>query len=218
MTRPLIRHSLVLSLAAVLALAACKKKEEPAVAAAPAMEAPAAPAAAPAAPAKPFDLQSVPVTTTPLPPFPFIGTPPKVGSGYPEKAIEFDRAYVVAGSGLRAVEGRVYERSFPHGTADLTPEDILKRYERDIKAMGGVKVNTMLPTDPAFLQQNSVDEKKALKRLRQFDGMRSFDQYLIRSAKGNVWIAVAIVSGGLNTRISVVEEQTFKASVAPLPR
>ena len=63
-----------------------------------------------------------------------------------------------------------------------------------------------------------MDEKKALKRLRQFDGMRSFNQYLIPSAKGNVWIAVAIVSGRLNTRISVVEEQVFKASVAPLPR
>lgn len=171
-----------------------------------------------ALPALGFDMQSVPQTTASLPPFPFVKVPPKVGSGYPEKTIEFDRAYVVAGSALRAVEGKVYERSFPHGTADLTPEDILMRYERDIKAMGGVKVNTMLPTDPAFLQQNSIDEKKALKRLRQFDGMRSFDQYLIRSAKGNVWIAVAIVSGGLNTRISVVEEQAFKASVAPLPR
>ena len=155
MTRPLIRHPLVLSLVAVLTLAACKKKEEPAVAPAPAS---ATPAAAPAAPAKPFDLQSVPVTTTPLPPFPYIGMPSQLKKGdLREETSGFERTYVLASNQLRQVEGKISFRSFSMSSTQMSPLGAHRNYETALKELGATRVDTVYPADEQFVAHNGGD-------------------------------------------------------------
>ncbi|MEO7494795.1 MAG: hypothetical protein ABIT83_27050 [Massilia sp.] len=102
MKRPLLLSFVGLSL--VLTMAACKRKEvvtpaaeTPGVvnsssAVAPAPVPAAAPAATSATAAKPFDINSVPVSTVSLPPFPYISMPAGTGSGEHNTVVDFERA------------------------------------------------------------------------------------------------------------------------------
>lgn len=171
--------------------------------------------AAPAIHAAEFQPDSVAVSATAMPAFPFLTVPASVGSGYPDSTIDFDRAYVIAGDRLRAVEGAVWERSFPASVLKTPATELLQSWSHIIKGWGGVKINTALPEDPSFLALNKLDRDAVTKKLRQFGGVQAFDQYLIRRANGNVWIAVALVSDGLNVRAVVVEERALVQHVGP---
>ena len=68
-----------------------------------------------------------------------------------------------------------------------------------------------------MLRQSGLEPKRAFEKLHHFTGSSIIEQYLIRSAKGNIWISVGIFDDGLNGSLVVVEEQPFKQTVAPLP-
>lgn len=225
----------VFSILGALALTGCKRKEAapvtptaaiaPAPAAAPAAGSAApAPAAAPAAQAaqgKPFDITSVPVSNATLPPFPYLELPKETkGFGFHDVAQDFDRAWVVAGDQLRAVEGRTSERWFPLNVAHLSMLAAFRNYEAAIKSMGGVKVNTVSPVDPAFIARNGGDKNAVLKKLgmpngdhADTDGTPTFSQYLVRTPKENIWISLIFFDDDINMSTKVVREQAMQQTV-----
>ena len=133
-SRPLL-SLLLLSILGAFALTGCKRKEEApvappaAVAAAstPVASAATAPAAAPA-PAKAFDISSVPMSSATIPPFPYLEMPAGT-DGYHKDGKDFDRAWVIAGEELRAVEGRTSERWFPPSAVKMSMLAAFRNYE-----------------------------------------------------------------------------------------
>jgi len=209
------------------ALAGCKPKakadaEAPAAvaqASAAAASAAAAPVVAPAQ-VKAFDVTSVPMSTAALPPFPFFELPAGA-DGYHQDAKDFDRAWVIAGEELRAVEGRTSERWFPVSAANMSMLSAFRNYEATIKSLGGVRVDKVHPLDPAFIARNGGDKEALLKKLAIPNGRvtapdetPSFSQYLVRTPKGNIWIALFFFDDDLNMSIEVVQEQAMEQKVA----
>lgn len=214
---------LCISLAAI-SLLGCQHKEAPlpTVAAATASTTAPTTAAAPGAAtsAKPFDIQSVPVTAAAMPPFPYLELPSEA-TGYHTETKDFDRAYVIAGEQLQAVEGRTSERWFPPGVAKMSTLQVFRNYDQAIKAMGGLKIDAVHPLAPAFIQRNGGDSEAILKKLAIPNILRTlpndvptFSQYLVRTPKGNVWIAFFIFDEENNVSIKVVEEKPMQQTVA----
>lgn len=206
----------------------CKRKEAPvaaptavvaasvpAASAVPASAASSAPAARPA-----FDVESVPVSTATMPPFPYLDMPPDT-DGYHKEGKAFDRAWVIAGDELRAVEGRTSERWFPLSVPKMSKLEALRNYEAAIKSIGGVRVDRVQPLDPAFLARNGGDKDAMLKKLAipnmaltAPDDTPAFSQYLLRGPTGNVWIALMFFDDNLNMSIKVIQEQAMTQTVA----
>jgi outer membrane protein OmpA-like peptidoglycan-associated protein len=215
---------LLLGTLSALSLAGCKRKEAPVaptaeVAAAGTPAASAAPAAA-AAPAKAFDTASVPMSTAAMPPFPFLEMPPDT-DGYHKDGKDFDRAWVIAGNELRAVEGRTSERWFPVSVAKMSMLSAFRNYETAIKSMGGVRVDTVQPLDPAFIARNGGDQEAVLKKLSIPNShltapgdTPTFSQYLVRTPKGNIWIALYFFDDDLNMSIEVVQEKAMEQTIS----
>ncbi|MFP5390474.1 MAG: OmpA family protein [Gammaproteobacteria bacterium] len=224
-------------------LSACKRhspatpeaaNQSAASAAAPA--APAADAPAPAAPAaaataqapavKPFDLQSVPVTTKTLPPFPYVATPSELNKDqvYIEKDTEFDRAYVVAGQEFRPVEGRVLHRNFFLHELKWSPLAAHRNYETALKALGGVRVDAVHPADDKFVERNGGDSNLVWKRMgipslnQGTDAdVPGFEQWLIRTPTTNIWVSFFVHNNDGQFGLLVVEEKAMKQLVQTLP-
>jgi OOP family OmpA-OmpF porin len=208
-----------------LTLAGCKRKEAPlappvavTTASAPAASAAAAPTSAPAQ-VKAFDITSVPMSTATIPPFPFVELPPGT-DGYHKDAKDFDRAWVIAGDELRAVEGRTSERWFPIHVANMSVLAAFRNYETAIKSLGGVRVDTVQPFDPAFIARNGGDNEALLKKLSIPNGhltapgdTPSFSQYLVRTPQGNIWIALFFFDDDLNMSIEVVQEKPMEQTI-----
>ena len=229
---PSLKATLALSLCISISLFGCKHKEDdaqpaaahaasvaptpPAVASAAAAPA-AAPAATPAGNAvakAEFSLDSVPLSTATLPPFPYLEWPKNLAEGgrFSDKS-DFDRAYVIAGNQLRAVEGRIETRRFADDDAQLTPLASQHNYENAIKALGGVKVNTVLPNDAALVAANGGDlGDLVVNKLRLKDFVDAYDAYLIRTPEKNVWLAVTTSSN--STQITAIEEKAMEQQVA----
>jgi outer membrane protein OmpA-like peptidoglycan-associated protein len=161
-----------------------------------------------------FNIDNVPVSNVPLPPFPYLDWPQNLAEGgrFSDKS-DFDRGYVVAGDQLRAVEGRIENRRFSDADAQLTPLASQRNYETAIKALGGVKVNSVLPGDPALVAANGGDLGDLIvNKLGLKDYVNAYDAYLIRTPERNVWIAVTTSSN--STQITAIEEQAMKQQVA----
>lgn len=220
------------ALCAALALAACKRKEEPAPAASPAATpaptvagassagAPAAPATP--APARPFDLASVPLSATAPPPFPYVDLPKTGGelSGYHVKEQKFDRMYVIAGEELRPVEGHYLERWFPLSAAKMSALEAYRNYDSAFRALGAVPVNTVHPSDPAFIARNGGDKDKLYERLHLPNSapvangdVPNYAQYLLRTPDKNIWLTYLVFDDGLNASVIALEEKAMAQSV-----
>jgi len=161
--------------------------------------------------AVPFDPAAVPVSQARLPPFPYLDWPsglPK--SEYRTEASDFSGAWVIAGSHLRAVEGRIEKREFYNSDANLSELASRRNYEVAIKALGGVKVNVVQPDHLALVKENS--ENFANLKLGVVDTQLSYDVYLIRSGGKNVWITLQVNDG--HTYLQMVEEKAMVQSVA----
>ena len=163
------------------------------------------------------DPASVPITRATLPAFPFV--PPPAGSPKPfnEDAITWERVYVLTGERFAPIEGRYYRRLFSVESAGLTEATVLQHYGQKIGALGGVKLATLTKDNDAVLRQSGLERKQAFEKLRHLAGSSIIEQYLIRSAEGNVWISIGIFDGRLNGSLVVVQEQPFRQTVAPLP-
>jgi OOP family OmpA-OmpF porin len=158
---------LLLTTLGVRTIAGCKRKGDiqvvpPApVAAASAPAANAAPASLPA-PAKAFEITSVPMSNASIPPFPYIERPEGT-DGYFKAGNDFDRAWVIAGDELRAVEGRTSERWFPPSAGKMSMLVAFRNYETAIISMGGVRVDNVHPLAPDFIARNGGDQAALLK-------------------------------------------------------
>lgn len=235
MTKP--THLTVALLVALLSLSACKRKE-----ATPAETTPTPPAASAQAPApaaspaastdraananaantdavKPFDLQSVPVSSAKLPPFPYVDKPAGL-DGYHDKEQKFDRIYIIAGHELRPVEGHYRERWFPLGVAKMSQLEAFRNYDNAFRALGAVRVDAVNPADPAFVARNG-DKETILKRLhlpnlpRELsEGVPVYAQYLLRTPDRNIWLSFSIFDSGNNVNLMVMEEKPMQQSVA----
>jgi OOP family OmpA-OmpF porin len=215
---------------ALLSLSACKRRE--ATTTAEATQAPPAavapPAAAPATPAgetasnsavKPFDLQSVPVSTAQVPPFPYVDRP-KGTEGYHNEEQPFDRIYVIAGAELRSVEGHYQQRWFPPRTVKMSLLEAYRNYDNAFRALGAVRVDAADPADPAFVGRNGGKDA-LLKRLRLPnlprdlpEGVPVYAQYLLRTADRNIWLSFSVFDDGNNVSVMTLEEKPMQQSVA----
>ena len=128
---------LLLGTLGALALGGCKRKEVAAVVPPAAVAAASTPAASVAPPAavpaqsKAFDTTSVPTSSAAIPPFPYLEMPEGT-EGYHKDGKDFDRAWVIAGDELRAVEGRTSERWFPPSAVNMSMLSAFRNYEAAI--------------------------------------------------------------------------------------
>jgi len=179
---------------------------------APEVAAPATPSAASAT----FDLTSVPVTTTPPPPFPYLDWPAKLPeNSRNDKAFDFDEVYMVAGTELRRVEGRVSRRYYSLTAAGLSQLAAQRNYENALKALGAVAVSKMQPNDPAFIKlyPELSDTYESKDRFKVIDWGK-YTTYLLRTPQTNIWIAVCIDE--YNATIVAAEEKAMEQAVKPL--
>lgn len=167
-----------------------------------------------------FDINSVSVSNIVLPPFPYVDYPTTLEKSYYGglPTSQFDVTTVIVGSELKTVEGKVSVRYFPNNPANISAVAAQRNYENVIKALGGAKVNTITPTDPALIKQaggiDTLFKKLRLASAKAEDpGVVVFDQYLIRSDKANIWIAVIEENGGITTRLVTIEEKAMEQSV-----
>jgi hypothetical protein len=212
-----------------LSLVACKKQDAhtalstptptPTVAAATAPTAVPAPAPvvlpAPAAPAAgKFDVNSVPLVTKSLPPFPYLGWPDALAKDPPrEEVSDFDRVYVVAGTELRAVEGRINKRHFDLSSANLSRLAAERNYDAAMKEMGATLVNKVEPSNPAFREANK-DLKPDADKLGILDTDARYSSYLLRTPETNTWIVISIGDGYVS--LVAAEEKQMVRSVKPI--
>ena len=169
------KTALCLTLGLAFALTACKPKmdeptaeqkaaaaaaEQPATAAVVAPAPAAAPAAAPAQSSSTAiaDLSKIAVITKPLPPFPFVDSPPAVDKYSREvEESDFDQLGVVVGDRLHLVEGRFRFVRFDLDAAKISEFQAKRDYTKAALDMGGVKVNTVLPNSEEFYIANGMN-------------------------------------------------------------
>lgn len=232
MVHPQTRQ-LTLVLVTALVLSACGKNNDPKVSelSSTPIANTSAPAATPEVSAttstpsvKAFSVEEVPLTNAALPPFPLFSYPDKVPDNVKgkERKIDFDEAYVVAGSTLHKVEGRISLRNFSHSAAGMSALAVRRNYQQAVEDLGGVKVDQVKPTDPQLVGREGGKVEKVLEKLRLPDAgprfedrdIASYDAYLIRTAQGNTW--VSLMNDSLNAWLMVVQEKPLKQTVKAL--
>jgi outer membrane protein OmpA-like peptidoglycan-associated protein len=222
----------VILIGLTLSLTACKKPNAantaaapvPAVAATPAQaeqSAPAAPAPAtppqgqPAPDAVTFNPDSVAVVAKAPPPFPYLGWPEALPTNAAlERDSDFDQVYVIAGTQLRAVEGRVNRRSYALGNAKLSKFAAERNYEAAMKQMGATLINKVQPSDPAFKEAHKDLEVDTVGRLGITNTSGKYSSYLLRTPETNIWFVVSIDE--LNVSVVAIEEKPMAQAVKPL--
>lgn len=210
-----------------LALCGCEKHHAPDAASPPAASATKT-AAAPAPIAAPaeFSVDQVALTNVKLPPFPLLTFPDALPENLRQndQVFAFQEAYIVAGSALRKVEGRILIRFFGNAPAELSASGARRNYQQALEAMGAVKVNQVGPTDPQLVGKEGGDVEKVLAKMRLPDagprfenrGIATYDAYLIRTTEGNTWVTVTTDADGLNTFLMTVQEKPLRQSVHAL--
>jgi OOP family OmpA-OmpF porin len=212
-----------------LSIGGCKKQDAVRPAPAPvaaeaastAQPTPAAPlptTGQPASGAGNFDVNSVPIVATALPPFPYVGLPEALEKDPPrDENSDFDRVYVVAGTELRAVEGRINKRNFSLSSAKLSRLAAERNYDSVMKDIGATLVNKVQPSDPAFREAHSdfdLGSFKGTQKLGVLGTSGKYSTYLLRTPETNIWVVIAIDE--LNVSLVAVEEKQMTQSVRPL--
>lgn len=174
-------------------------------------------AGAPPAAPQPVDTNALPLTTTALPPFPYLGYPPGLHEGFQRtRSASFDAVGIIVGKELRTVEGRVETRRFAYDNARMSQMAVRRNYEAAVKGLGGVKVNAIGPYDEALLAANTNKDMSEYKlrqeKMRVPDPNMSYDSYLVRTPDKNVWLV--LMFGESDANLLVVEEQAMEQRVA----
>lgn len=152
-------------------------------------------------------------TGAPLPPFPFFAWPPKLGAAFQvANQAEFDAAGIIVGKELRTVEGKVATLAFYNSDAGMSQMALRRNYEAIVKAMGGVKVNTVAPEDSALIAANGDEVAMREKKLRIPSRPMSYDSYLVHASGKNIWLVLMFSED--RTNLLAVEEKTMQQSVA----
>lgn len=225
-----------LSLALFVLLISSCKKEEATSSGSPAggesaETSPIEPAAIPAETASPevseavaeaageFSVESVPVTTKALPPFPFFKVPDGLVSALNEKDsnIGFDRRYFIAGKKLVPVEGKVF-RDFinlknPDTDRQYSDLEFHRNYENAITALGGKKISETQFTRE-FIAASGGREviEKYWSNAAPVPDYEHYS-YLIRTPDKEYWIHVSTGSFPTHGFLTVLEKEGMKQSV-----
>jgi OmpA-OmpF porin, OOP family len=216
---------LCLSMLGALYLTACDRSGSDTRTAEPAPVAEAAPVAPPAAPtetaapaAAEFDPASIPESTATLPPFPFFKAPEGLTTAFREKDrnINFDRAHMIAGDRIVAIEGKIVRDMYPLEYGVERPYSAIefqRNYENAINALGGRKINTAQYTNElidAFGGREAMDK-------HYYGTCAGVDcennTYLIRQAGKEYWIQVSTGAIPLHGYVTVLEREGMTQSL-----
>ena len=228
-------HMLITSALLVLLLSSCKK-EDAATTVAPVAE-PAAPAktseptAEPVATAAPveapavapvdtdFSVESVPVSTVSLPPFPFFKTPEGLENNLNEKDSNFgfERHFFLAGKKLIPVEGKLYHNFMKLNNADYGRQysevEFHRNYENAITALGGKKISTTQFTRAIVDAAGGLGPvEKYWRSVAPTSGYEHYS-YLIRTADKEYWIHIATGAFPTHGYVTVLEKEGMKQSL-----
>ena len=223
------KAALCLTITAAVTLSACKPKPgeptaeqkaaaaaaagTPAPAAAPAPVAAPTPVAAPVVVADVSALQKIAALVKPLPPFPYINFPSSLKEG--DQRVEdaaFDQVSVVVGDKLHTVEGRVRESFFYLDDAKLSAFQAKRDYTKAALDLGGVKVNTVEPSDEKFHAEYGGDDK--VREKLHYESGHSYDVYYLPTATGRQWMV--LMFGTSKVYMLAIEEKTAESSIKPL--
>ncbi|NIA00112.1 OmpA family protein [Massilia sp. CCM 8734] len=217
-----LNAALCLSISLAFALTGCKPKPPAAPVEAPVASAPVAATVTPVVPAQPAaapapaaavnaagdDLDKIAVITKALPPFPFIDYPGTVvGSLQRTEASDFDQLHVIVGNKLHTVEGRFRKTVFDLSDAKISQFQAQRDYSKAALDMGGVKVNTVNPSDDAFANANGGDSYALNKKLGYGHSSYSYEAYFLPTPTGRKWL-VLMVSDSAVHMIAIEEKQT----------
>lgn len=167
--------------------------------------------AVPAAPAD-FDPASVPESTASLPPFPFFKEPEGLKSTLDDRDRNrnFDRAHMIAGSKIVAVEGKVFHDRFQLTNPDqraYSDIEFQRNYADAVATLGGVEISTTQYTREALQAFGGRDEVD-----RHYHGTCASTgcenhTYLIRQGGKEWWIQVSTGAIPLHGEVVVLERQ-----------
>lgn len=162
-------------------------------------------------PAGTFDVNSVPITKAPLPPFPYIDWPSGLPTGSGQANVEeFDRRYVIAGQKALPVEGRIELREFSNTNAKLSTIGSQRNYENALKAIGATRVDAVIPFDIPDVEASRGEVRSMNQKFHLTPG-GSYSAYLIRTPNKNVWFALSVNSS--YTKIMTIDEKPMTQSV-----
>ena len=168
-----------------------------------------------------FDVASVPVTSSSLPPFPFFKDPEGLENELqgPDALKPFDRHWFIAGGKLVALEGKIalarYNLEYPPSGRKYSLIEFHRNYDNGIAALGGRKVNATQFND-ALIQ--AAGGREAVDKF--FSGAPPVPEaehytYLIRSADKEYWIHVSAgATVPLIGFVTVLEKQAMQSSLA----
>lgn len=170
-----------------------------------------------ATPPEGFSVDSVPLTTVSLPPFPFFKVPDGLTSTYSakEQNISFAGQYFMVGEKPTVVEGKIFRDRFSlTGDRPYSDLEFHKNYENAITALGGRKVSAAQYTGEivaaaggrAALDQHNYAAIPAPNYRHE--------SYLLRTADKEYWIEISTGSYPLHGYVVVLEKQVMKQSVA----
>ena len=228
-------HLMIGSALLVLLLSSCKKEDaaasappvaesaSPAKISEPVTETAAAAAAVAEAPAAipanaDFSVESVPVTTASLPPFPFFKTPEGLENNLNEKdsMVGFERHFFLAGKKLIPVEGKLYH-NFMKLNADSGRQyseiEFHRNYENAITALGGKKISTTQFTRAIVDEAGGLGPvEKYWRSVAPTSGYEHYS-YLIRTADKEYWIHIATGAFPTHGYVTVLEKEGMKQSL-----
>ncbi len=166
-----------------------------------------------------FSVESVPITTVSLPPFPFFKAPDGLVNNYDDKdsMIGFDRHFFLAGDKLVPVEGKLYNNFMnltnPDSGRKYSELEFHRNYENAITALGGKKISTSQFT------RKILDEAGGLAAVEKYwrsvaptSGYEHYS-YLIRTADKEYWIHIATGALPPHGYVTVLEKEGMKQSV-----
>ncbi|WP_178372565.1 OmpA family protein [Massilia sp. CF038] len=158
------------------------------------------------------DIERLPVTTTAVPAFPYIDYPSAVNKALRRTSESaFQSVGVIVGDKIRTVEGRRQTSNFDLVDAKLSQELAHRDYDKAIRALGAVKVNSVTPQDPRILAANGNDPSAVKSKLLSV-ARASYDAYVVRTPTARAWIVLMVTDREVT--LLAIEEKNVEAAVA----
>ena len=168
-----------------------------------------------------FEVNSVPITTASLPPFPFFKDPEGQENFLkgPDASKPFDRHFFLAGAKIVPQEGKLAYFAHnleypPTGGRVYTALEFLRNYENAITSLGGKKISTVQFNDELLA---TAGGREAVEKYWQASPPVSDAEhysYLMRTSSKEYWIHVS--AGGsipMIGRVVVLEKQAMQTSL-----
>lgn len=178
----------ILLTVAALSLAACGNPREPA-SAPPAPE--AATPAPDAAPNPPFNLTAVPVSTAPLPPYPYLTAPAgyRIEASGDLRGTEFP---IWQGAAFRTVEGDLHwTRIGAEPGQTLSRPQVQRAFDQAVAAAGGVRIASGQIPQSAYMDLPEATRQGLLDALGDI-GNSPATTYVIRRADRTIWVHAVV--------------------------